>query len=63
MGVGSGGQGGHGPHLDFYTWYRSFFRWPLPGRGLIVLFFAFRAFFAIFGLFSDFSADALVLIT
>jgi len=40
MGVGSGGQGGRGPSLDFHTWYKN-----IVERGLKVLF---------FGLFSVF---------
>jgi len=45
MGVGSGGQGGVVPPLDFQTWYKN-----IVDSGLKVLFF--RPFLLFFGLFS-----------
>jgi len=71
MGVGSGGQGGRAIHdtdivdRDLIVFFRSFFRFPLPERGLIVLFFSLFCYFSVFFPLlplpsGNFSADAFV---
>jgi len=60
MGVGS--RGGRAPSpLDFQTWYFSvfFFRWPLPGRSLIMVSFAIFRSFLLTPLSGNFFADVL----